>query len=386
MRIAVHGAGGFTGRLTVAEVRRRGFTPVLVGRNEERLRRSAAAAGAWDAEVRVAGLAEGEALAAAFADCAAVINCAGPFTVLGEPVVRAALAARTHYLDTAGEEGFIREVLDGFHEEAVRAGVAVVPAMTDDGAPGDLIARLVAERVSAAGPVPEVAEILVADLRGRGVASRGTARSMVAVSERAASERVVPERVVPERVVPERVVPERVVPERVVPEREVLGKDVPGPEVSRRGVVDGGGPSVVDTEEGPVDVEAFALPGAVTVPRHVRVRRVRTVIRAEVAALFAALTPDVVDSVPEIPDEAARAASRWLMLAEATGTGGGRARGWVTGSDAYGMTAVIAVEGARRLAEDGAPAGTLAPAQAFDPAGFLDHLTTHGVTWQVTPA
>ncbi|PRX69355.1 short subunit dehydrogenase-like uncharacterized protein [Nonomuraea fuscirosea] len=367
MRIAVHGAGGFTGRLTVAEVRRRGFTPVLVGRNEERLRRSAAAAGAWDAEVRVAGLAEGEALAAAFADCAAVINCAGPFTVLGQPVVRAALAARTHYLDTAGEEGFIREVLDGFHEEAVRAGVAVVPAMTDDGAPGDLIARLVAERVSAAaGLVPEVAEILVADLRGRGVASRGTARSMVAVSERAASERVVPE--------------------RVVPEREVLGKDVPGPEMSRRGVVDGGGPSVVDTEEGPVDVEAFALPGAVTVPRHVRVRRVRTVIRAEVAALFAALTPDVVDSVPEIPDEAARAASRWLMLAEATGTGGGRARGWVTGSDAYGMTAVIAVEGARRLAEDGAPAGTLAPAQAFDPAGFLDQLTTHGVTWQVTPA
>ncbi|MFG1967961.1 saccharopine dehydrogenase NADP-binding domain-containing protein [Nonomuraea fuscirosea] len=362
MRIAVHGAGGFTGRLTVAEVRRRGFTPVLVGRNEERLRRSAAAAGVRDAEVRVAGLAEGEALAAAFADCAAVINCAGPFTVLGEPVVRAALAARTHYLDTAGEEGFIREVLDGFHEEAVRAGVAVVPAMTDDGAPGDLIARLVAERVSAAaGPVPEVAEVLVADLRGRGVASRGTARSMVAVSERVASE-------------------------RVVSEREVPGKDVPGPEMSGRGVVDGGGPSVVDTEEGPVDVEAFALPGAVTVPRHVRVRRVRTVIRAEVAALFAALTPDVVDSVPEIPDEAARAASRWLMLAEATGTGGGRARGWVTGSDAYRMTAVIAVEGARRLAEDGAPAGTLAPAQAFDPAGFLDHLTTHGVTWQVTPA
>ncbi|MEV4090570.1 saccharopine dehydrogenase, partial [Nonomuraea fuscirosea] len=62
MRIAVHGAGGFTGRLTVAEVRRRGFTPVLVGRNEERLRRSAAAAGVRDAEVRVAGLAEGEAL------------------------------------------------------------------------------------------------------------------------------------------------------------------------------------------------------------------------------------------------------------------------------------------------------------------------------------
>ncbi|MEV5892025.1 hypothetical protein [Nonomuraea fuscirosea] len=127
--------------------------------------------------------------------------------------------------------------------------------------------------------------------------------------------------------------------------------------------------------------------------------RVRTVIRAEVAALFAALTPDVVDRVPEIPDEAVRAVSRWLMPAEATGTGGGRARGWVAGSDAYGMTAVIAVEGARRLAGDGAPAGTLAPARPGlrpgrnararpglrPPTGFLGHLTTHGGTWRVNP-
>ncbi|MFB4266818.1 hypothetical protein [Nonomuraea sp. GTA35] len=58
----------------------------------------------------------------------------------------------------------------------------------------------------------------------------------------------------------------------------------------------------------------------------------------------------------------------------------------MTGLDGHGMTAVIAVEGARRLVADGAPAGALTPAQAFDPASFLDHLTAHGVTWQVTPA
>ncbi|MFD0479080.1 hypothetical protein ACFQ0B_71085 [Nonomuraea thailandensis] len=58
-----------------------------------------------------------------------------------------------------------------------------------------------------------------------------------------------------------------------------------------------------------------------------------------------------------VRQEAARLAARWLMPAEATGEDGKRARGWVTGLDPYGMTAVIAVEGARRLVSDGAPAG-----------------------------
>jgi hypothetical protein len=50
----------------------------------------------------------------------------------------------------------------------------------------------------------------------------------------------------------------------------------------------------------------------------------------------------------------------------------------------YGLTAVTAVEGATRLiADDGARAGVLAPASAFDPAAFLDALREHGVSYQV---
>jgi short subunit dehydrogenase-like uncharacterized protein len=146
----------------------------------------------------------------------------------------------------------------------------------------------------------------------------------------------------------------------------------------------GGAPSItVPGEADEVALAPFALPGVVTVPRHVRAGRVRSGIRAEVAELFASLTPDVVDSVPEVLDEEARSTTRWLMLVEAVDGTGGRARGWVTGPDAYGLTAVIAVEGARRLVTDGAPAGALSPAQAFEPAGFLDALAPHGVTWRV---
>jgi saccharopine dehydrogenase-like NADP-dependent oxidoreductase len=33
-----------------------------------------------------------------------VVNCAGPFVLYGEPMLRAAVETSTHYLDTTGEQ------------------------------------------------------------------------------------------------------------------------------------------------------------------------------------------------------------------------------------------------------------------------------------------
>ncbi|MWA03879.1 hypothetical protein F8568_026535 [Actinomadura sp. LD22] len=74
------------------------------------------------------------------------------------------------------------------------------------------------------------------------------------------------------------------------------------------------------------------------------------------------------------------------MLAEASDRSGRTVRGEVTGTDAYGTTAVLAVEGARRLVADGAPAGTRAPAEAFDPADLLGFLAAAGASWRVEAA
>ncbi|MFI7132735.1 hypothetical protein ACIBQ1_44145 [Nonomuraea sp. NPDC050153] len=99
--------------------------------------------------------------------------------------------------------------------------------------------------------------------------------------------------------------------------------------------------------------------------------------------MFSGLTPEVAESLPEVPEEEARRAARWLMTAEATDVMGNRARGWVTGTDGYRLTAVIAVEGARRLVMDAGPTGARTPAQAFGPADFLDFLIPFDVTWSV---
>ena len=50
MKMAVYGASGYTGRLVLAELARRDIPAVLVGRDPERLRAAAAAAGTPDAE------------------------------------------------------------------------------------------------------------------------------------------------------------------------------------------------------------------------------------------------------------------------------------------------------------------------------------------------
>ncbi|WP_024803643.1 trans-acting enoyl reductase family protein [Nocardia sp. BMG51109] len=338
MKIAVYGATGFTGGFAVAELHRRGIDLALAGRDGARLRAVADGLGISTPDIRVAGLGDADALAAAFAGCAAVVNAAGPFDRWGEPVVRAALAAGCHYVDTSGEQRHIHRTFERFGPEAAAAGVTIVPAMTDDGGPGDLIAALTAARL------PAVDELTVADLRLTGGISRGTARSMAGAAD-----------------------------EPALDYRD--GAWHPADDVPPRSLAVPGEPDAVR-------VTGFALPGVVTVPRHVRARRVRGAIRAEVADLLTAVTPEVVETIPATVDEENRAA-RWLMLAEAGAPDGTRARGWVTGTDCYRLTGVIAVEAARRLAAGDAPPGALAPAQAFDPADFLDFLTAEDVVWRL---
>ncbi|MGI5231304.1 saccharopine dehydrogenase family protein [Actinoallomurus sp. CA-142502] len=339
MKIAVYGANGYTGRLVVAELARRGIDLVLVGRDIERLRKTAAGT-----ETRAAGVDDTAALAGAFHGCDAVINCAGPFSVSGEAVVRAAIRAGRHYVDISGEQLYLKRIHDTFAQEATEAGVTVVPGVNDDGLPSDLIAHLAARRVS---PVAEL--VIALDLARSGASpSRGTLRSALANID--------------------------TFTDGGLTYRD--GDWRPDVPALRTSIVFPGG-------TGPAPVARFPLPGVVTVPRHVSARHVEGVVRTELVAAFSAVTPEVVDSVPDGPSEDDRRAGRWTVLAEATGQDGRSARGVVSGPDTYGSTAVIAVESARRLVADGAEPGVLAPAQAYDPIGFLDFLTEHGATWTV---
>jgi hypothetical protein len=109
-RIAVVGAAGHTGSFVVAELRRRGVTPISCGRST-------------DLDLALRG-----------AD--AVINCAGPFAATAGPVIDSAIAAGIPYLDVTAE---LEVVTDTFADYA-EASIPIVPAAAFYGGLGDLLA------------------------------------------------------------------------------------------------------------------------------------------------------------------------------------------------------------------------------------------------------
>src|SRR5262249_51708890 len=109
-------------------------------------------------------------------DCAAVINCAGPFVILGEPLLRAAIETRTHYLDTSGEQPWMKLAFERYGPGAAESEVAVIPAMGFDYVPGDMIAGLTAEGMG------EVDEVTIAYGWFDFVPTRGTMRTTLEIA------------------------------------------------------------------------------------------------------------------------------------------------------------------------------------------------------------
>ncbi|WP_432945412.1 saccharopine dehydrogenase family protein [Kribbella sp. CA-253562] len=134
MKIVVYGATGHTGQFVVAELRRRGFTPVVAGRDAHRLAEQYAGL-----PIRPAGVDDPGALDRALEGAAAVINCAGPFALTAGPVVEAALRAGIPYVDVAAEIEANLTTLTEYADRAREAGTIVLPAMAFYGGLGDLL-------------------------------------------------------------------------------------------------------------------------------------------------------------------------------------------------------------------------------------------------------
>ncbi|WP_416565871.1 saccharopine dehydrogenase family protein [Nocardia testacea] len=343
MLVTVYGANGYQGKLTIAELSRQGMEVRLVGRDRTRLESAAAEAGIPDAAIRVAGLGERAALIAALAGGDVVINCAGPFTTSGAVMVDAAIAAGAHYIDTAGEQLYVKGVFDSFGDAAERAGVTVVPAVNDGCLPGDLLAHLIAERT---GPL---AEITVSHfITGAAGLSRGSLRSALATMDTMRSGGLTYDDGAWRSGIPPR----------------------------RDRVTLPGGESVV--------MAALPTCEVVTIPRHVQVDHVESLLEATLkAGLETPLTPELIDGLPAGPTEHDRAAQQFTYLLDAIDHQGRQTRGIIRGRDTYGTTAVAAVEAARRLAAGNTAAGVQTPAQAFDPSDFLETLSGHDLGWTI---
>lgn len=152
--VAVCGASGHTGRFVVSELCRRGWAPILCGRDAAKL--NAVGEMHPGSEVRVASVDDPVSLDRAVAGAVAIINCAGPFIDTAARIIEAAIRARIHYFDVTAEQAVVLDIFERFAAEARDAGIVVAPAMAFYGGLGDLLAT------AAMGDWPAADEILIA--------------------------------------------------------------------------------------------------------------------------------------------------------------------------------------------------------------------------------
>jgi short subunit dehydrogenase-like uncharacterized protein len=360
MPIAVYGATGFTGGLIAAELKRLGADLLVAGRDRAKLERLSEELGG--VPFRAVSLDDSAGLWEMLEGCSVLAACAGPFTLHGEPLVEAAVETGTHYLDTTGEQGFMRMVFERYGERARETGAALVPGMGFDYVPGDLIAAITADGM---GPLEE---IVVAYCVQGFTPTHGTALSGLEIMRGG----------------------------------DVVWTDGEWRDAPRS--ADGGRWRFPDPL-GEQRTLRYPAGEQITVPRHVETKRVRTLLNGMVVPQplmplavtaspllgVAMRTPlrhamgTAIRRLPAAPSEEDRKACRFTIGCEARGKSGAR-RGAVQGGDVYGLTAASLANAATLCADPAYDrSGALAPAQAFDPAAFLDRLADFGVSVEVEP-
>ncbi|TMK33120.1 MAG: hypothetical protein E6G64_05130 [Actinobacteria bacterium] len=327
--LAVLGATGYTGRLVVDRARELGFPLRLVGRRRDALEEMAVSGD----EIRVADARDERALREAFDGVFAVASLAGPFLATGDLPVAAAIDRGAHYLDTSGEQAFARRVYDTYGGPAEAGNVVVLTSFGFDYVPGDFAARLAADGLE---PLDEV---LVAYSVSSVAASSGT--------------------------------------------RKTIGHVMRQPQVTWEGgrLVESRFGASMRTMRFPFGDRAvveWSGTEPLTVPRHTQTQRVRSYVRAPRAAArtariarLAAPLVGLTGRVGDGPSPQRRARTKFTVVAEAHGPNGSR-RVTLTGQDPYGLTALLIAHGAQALRNgEVRNAGTLAPAEAFEPRSFI---------------
>ena len=350
--ITLFGATGYTGRLVARALDRLGFEFRLAGRSPEKLTRlsdSLPSTPSW----LVADVARPGTLPALFQNTRVLINCVGPFTDLGEPVVAQAAQSGVHYLDTTNELGYVYR-MQSYDPLAQQNGAAIVPACGFEVALADCATAVLSTR--GAATADEVGIVYALSGRGTSLATRRSAVRALATSW--------------------------------------LGyRDgrwcwvIPGGEARRVRLPDGVRPAL-----------SFPSSETVTVPSHVPVRRVTTwmtfpwfvvlwgpllvptfawLARGSVGWLAMAL----ISRVAPPPETGMRSQAPFCV--QVTFRRGDVSQTLtLTGQGVYDITAEIIAYAAGQMIQPGYDRfGVLAPAVALDPQALLDHAVAE---WGIT--
>lgn len=328
-QIGIYGGAGHTAKMVAAELRDRGFAPVLGGRNRDGLEAAARELNGLD--VRPADIGRGDELRAFLKGCSAVVNCAGPFRATAMPIASLAVEQGIHYLDFTTDASIVNDLNLELGKSAEVKKLVIAPAIGFFGSLAELMVRASAPDLAAADDVliayslkgwkPTIGSLkAMAELGGRrGVHANG--RFEIRTGEPRFQTFAFPE---------------------PVGEAQVM-LDYPAPEV-------------------------------VTIPRYLATPDIRVMMTVgTVKDLRAAPPPD------SVSDEV-RAGTDYIIVTEVTAAGRVY-RATLRGGDIYRITAPIIGECVERaLAGRARVHGVVSAAEAFDASDMLQQVARHGLT------
>jgi NAD(P)-dependent dehydrogenase (short-subunit alcohol dehydrogenase family) len=336
--VTVFGAYGHTGRFVVSELVKRGWTPILSGRDPDKLNALGDVYPGLD--LRPACVDDAVSLDRALAGGTSVINCAGPFARTSAPLIEAALRAKIPYLDVAAEIEANADTFAQFADRAREAGIVIVPAMAFYGGLGDLLAT------AAMGEWKAADEICIAYALSSWKPTLGTRAASQVSRQRRSGRRIVFSN----------------------HRMEFRTDDAP--------ILDWTFPAPIGTQ---AVVGEFTTADSVTIPRHLRTAEIRTYMT--LAPLKDLDDPDL--SPPPATDNSGRSAQTFLVEVVAR-SGGEERRVVARGRDIYAITAPLVVEAAQHVVSRRARGGgVFAAGEIVDARDFLRSLCPTHVSVEI---
>jgi short subunit dehydrogenase-like uncharacterized protein len=164
-KLLIYGCNGYTGDLISRLAKKQGLTPTLSGRNAASVKKLA---DELQLPYVVFDLADTAAADNSLKDVRVVLHCAGPFIYTSKPMIDACVRNKAHYLDITGEI----PVFEGAHKQddaAKKAGIMVMSGVGFDVVPTDCMSLYLKEQL------PDATDLELCLMSKGGRLSHGTA-------------------------------------------------------------------------------------------------------------------------------------------------------------------------------------------------------------------
>ena len=137
--LIIYGASGFTGRLAV-EYLDENYSDLnwaIAGRNEDKLV-NISNNSKCKPDYFIADSEDSENLLKIASKTRVIASLAGPFNRYSDNLVTQCVEAGTHYLDITGENIWVRDLIDKYHEAAEKKQIKIIPSCGYDSIPSDM--------------------------------------------------------------------------------------------------------------------------------------------------------------------------------------------------------------------------------------------------------